>query len=545
MVETKKEIKYFTDQHGDEVIETVNSIFERNAELTEAIFITAPTMCGKSTFIKTCLCEYAKKYGHKILMLVPRNPIKQQFREEMLSTDIVRIETYQAFEKRNTKKLAEITGVYDIIVCDETHYFVSDSQFNRHTDKSFERMLKQAAVNIFMTATPEPVQNTIKQLFQEIEPDAKIYEFIGEGVSLLKDVKFFDGDFMVDGIDKILTEIDKTEDKAIIFCHNAAMAKDLYLQRQLQSMFVCSDSNKEYNGYMDKEARDKMLMEEHFDCKYLFCTSTMEMGVTLKDPKLKHIICTLHDWNSILQAMGRKRPFNGDLNDTFTLFLKDHDGHSVQGLLTQNTEALSHYNYLMRWGENEYIAEYAKNEDESHVVYFDMNDTEKIHPIIDKMILAKLQHERKQLKEIQGLPYKNANYKAWVYDMLGLTPYTKRKAYAVYKQLEALAGKKFGKAERKKIIDIIDCSNDNRRAYTGRDSLNKYLQEIGVNDIIVNQGTDKKSRRVYWYVSDQGGVKANETGKEASNRGTEKQDSGVCEGLLLQDTGRYSETLVS
>ena len=39
------------------------------------------------------------------------------------------------------------------------------------------------------------LQNTIKQLFQEIEPDAKIHEFIGEGVSLLKDVKFFDGDW--------------------------------------------------------------------------------------------------------------------------------------------------------------------------------------------------------------------------------------------------------------------------------------------------------------------------------------------------------------
>lgn len=509
--------KYFSEQCGAEVISTVDAIFSRNAELLEVIFITAPCMCGKSTFIKTDLCEYARKTGRKILMLVPRTPIKQQFEIETANSeyqDVIDIETFQKFEKRTTKAIDAISGVYDIVVLDESHHATSDSQFDLHTDRSLERMLTYQAVKIFMSATPEPAYTAIQDVFTELEPDAKWHTFEGEGVSLLKDVKFFgDGSRLTDEqcldcINGILDEIDKTDEKAIIFCHNLEMAKNLYIQREMQSLFVCAESNRKYNAYMDRFARDYMLQNERFECKYLICTSTMEMGVTLKDPKLKHIICTIPDYNSIIQAIGRKRPFNGDLSDTFMLYLKDRNGYTIQGAVETNKQAFEHYNYLKQHGEAEYLAEYFKEKDPSHIVHCDTfeDGATDAHPQIDKMILAKYQHERAILKEIQKLPYGNANYKAWIYTKFGLTPYPKRKAYAIFKHLEELIGQTFSKKEFHVIVDIINYRRTRTNTEKGAnntlirdmDVLNEYLTKIGV-DIIIKKGQDPKTRRmVYW-----------------------------------------------
>lgn len=507
--------KFFTEAHGTEVVEIVEAIFQQHKELTEAIFIDAPVMCGKSTFVKSCLCEYARKHNHKILMLVPRKPIKKQFDKEIFDSDnedIVRVETYQKFEKRSTKAIDEITGVFDVIVCDEAHYFVSDSTYNRHTDRSLYRILGQQAVKIFMTATPNPVLKVVDAALKEFEPTAKMDIIRAEGRNILKDVKFFADDSMLgtlQGINEILDDLDKTDEKAIIFCYSAEMARDLYLQRVEQSMYVCSESNEDYAEYMDLTKRDIMLETERFDCKYLFTTSAMEMGVTIKDEKLKHIICTLKDWNSILQAKGRKRPVDGAADDTFLLWLNNRDGYAIQGALTRNAEALKHYNYLTAYGEEEYMAQFLKDEDKFHVVYFDKGDntTEgNFHPKIDNMILTKLQHERELLKQIQGLPYGNANYKAWVYNEFQLTPYQKRKTYAIYKRLEALIGQTFGKKQYRVIVEAINLRRNRNNTDKGANNtlirdmntLNEYLAEIGV-DMVIKCQQDKKTRRmIYW-----------------------------------------------
>ena len=129
-----KKFNYFSEQHGAATIKIVEDAFKEKTELTEFIFIEAPTKCGKSTFVMNRLYEYAKTYDHKILLLIPRTALKTQFVLDTADkSDIILVQTYQHFEQDSTKAIDEVTGVYDIVVCDEAHYFTADCRFNYNT----------------------------------------------------------------------------------------------------------------------------------------------------------------------------------------------------------------------------------------------------------------------------------------------------------------------------------------------------------------------------------------------------------------------------
>ena len=123
-----------------------------------------------------------------------------------------------------------------------------------------------------------------------------------EGVSPVKDIKFFKIGFDEEkrnNVQNILNEIDKTEEKAIVFCDSKKYAHDLYEQYSEKSIFICSLTDGKFEN--DNAASEKsgdhnkylhMLTENNFDCKYVFCTSALDVGFSIKDRQVKHIICS-------------------------------------------------------------------------------------------------------------------------------------------------------------------------------------------------------------------------------------------------------------
>lgn len=150
------------------MIKTITDLITReemeNWKKGEVITISAQMGKGKSYFIKNKLYEMAKEKKEKILLLVHRKRCNQQFiieLEEYNKLDIIDVVTYQTLENKKDFDLSK----YKYIVCDEFHYFTSDSNFNYKTDISLEKILAQNnKIRIFMSATGD----LMKQYFEYI-----------------------------------------------------------------------------------------------------------------------------------------------------------------------------------------------------------------------------------------------------------------------------------------------------------------------------------------------------------------------------------------
>ena len=168
----------------------------------DIITIQAGTGKGKSHFIKNKVYESAKKNNQRILFLVHRinchtqfsNELKQQIQDGVIiqedKTDVIDLKTYQSIDKQNSN--VEIPNfdfsVYDYIVCDEFHYFMSDASFNEITDISLEAILSESeTIKIFMSATGK----YMKHYFNEYRNLATIDYKIVDKTCFIERLEFF------------------------------------------------------------------------------------------------------------------------------------------------------------------------------------------------------------------------------------------------------------------------------------------------------------------------------------------------------------------
>ncbi|MFQ3546594.1 DEAD/DEAH box helicase family protein [Halobacillus rhizosphaerae] len=125
--------------------------------------IASEMSSGKNYWMRNVLLPYALENNKRTLCLSHRrNTLDQQLNYlEEYKWECVRqfkggmfdLKTYQTFQnmvKRNDPELSR----YDYIVCDEAHYFVSDSSFNTKTELVFDFLNdNENGVKIFMTGT--------------------------------------------------------------------------------------------------------------------------------------------------------------------------------------------------------------------------------------------------------------------------------------------------------------------------------------------------------------------------------------------------------
>lgn len=106
----------------------------------DKVFIEAPTGTGKTTFILEVFLMHCKKKNWTVTYLVPRTILKIQLERELAKiatknlwewNDVLRIITIQTYQAIENGYMREIDT--DFIVCDESHYFLSDSSYNNLT----------------------------------------------------------------------------------------------------------------------------------------------------------------------------------------------------------------------------------------------------------------------------------------------------------------------------------------------------------------------------------------------------------------------------
>lgn len=165
----------------------------RSWELGETIVINAPTGAGKTAFVLRRLLPQAIQQGRSILYLCNRRILREQVGEDANSVfreifgqeyelteeeaAAIQVVTYQHFERSH--RFPENTG-RDVLyyVYDEAHYFLNDATFNSGTQFWLDKIPVSMGINIFMTATLEPLKWFL--VFAITQPDRGFLEIFKE-----------------------------------------------------------------------------------------------------------------------------------------------------------------------------------------------------------------------------------------------------------------------------------------------------------------------------------------------------------------------------
>lgn len=467
----------------------------KNWEQNEIITISAGTGVGKSYFIKNILYAFAKASGKKILMLIHRCNCTNQFQQEIIKdkkTDVIHIKTYQSLEQNDID-----LSLYQYIVCDEFHYFMSDASFNKTTDISLNKILALDCIRIFMSATGNIMKRYINNYRKY-----KITEFeIPISYGFINALTFFNKDVTMENF---IEECIKKNEKAVFFIESAKKAYEIYTKYKKDCLFNCSKSNKTYYKYVDKDKINKMLENEFFTENILITTTCMDAGVNIIDTSLHHIICDIEDIGVIIQCIGRKRIQNDD--DYLNVYIKSMSNSYLGGKKTQLKRRIEKSDYLRNHTVKEYLLKYPRTNDYSNIIYDEIiADDENCTKKINELMYFKCLNDINIIDAM--LQYGKYGFNKYIsYNVFEFNDYRiieeDEKISELSKYLSCIINKKLEKSKQKELINKINLKDSRGRIQKSIGILNQYLIEnfdMTLTSKIIKEDNIKKT---YWVMSE-------------------------------------------
>ena len=299
-------------------------------ERGKGYLISSQTGTGKSTFIEEVLIPLAQECGKKVLIVVPREALAIQFRKrigEKFCPELVRQYTFEGIKRkaewsncmiityqslvssRARQNLLEEARKFEFVVLDEVHCFMLDALFNVFTQFIFEFLLTKVAQRskrVYLSATPEIILDNIAKVEDKMVPDESYWR-ANEALTVYCFKRHYDYVSIAFGEKKqtildFLKKIGK-EEKALIFVRSMNQGEELAEELGSDAVFITAISKQ-------REQRvifDRLMETEQFDGRYLIATSWLDVGVNIRDEKLRYIV-SFHLWpESVIQMLGRKR----------------------------------------------------------------------------------------------------------------------------------------------------------------------------------------------------------------------------------------------
>ncbi len=309
----------------------------------EKVFISAPTGSGKTYFILNVLLPYAYRQGRTIVYLVNRRILAKQIQHDIEVIDesfigngyfglkeMITVMTYQELEKcaKGTEGIPYALNWCTYVVCDESHYFLSDSLFNTSTIVSYNVIasLFASKITIFISATMGAFEGIIKNQeasrngfvlsdaaamynadnsYQEFE---KIFEATLHRYELSLKYKYLDVKFF-EKVDEIVDIIENASEKQkwLIFYNDIEKGKELekeLIENGLDAVFIDAEYEK---SEITKSVVESIATENIFENQILIATSVLDNGVSIKDLQLRNIIVLAESEHEFIQMLGRKR----------------------------------------------------------------------------------------------------------------------------------------------------------------------------------------------------------------------------------------------
>lgn len=438
--------------------------------LGDLIFIFAGTGSGKTTFALKKLSMHYLRNDKKVLYLVPRVILENEIDERMRAIidkdsynapkyhQNFEILTYQALQNEliNHNNTYE---EYDLIICDECHYFITDSLFNDTTQVSykfiFDKFLNREnkTIIVLLTATPKNLVSYVQKNILEksvaddkekledmeyasneewkrfhakeesvrnmiIEPttseDTKLKFDVGlKSIYIYKLPKTHDNinvKYIIND-DEIIEIIRNTDKKSIVFVSSKTKGKQLKAnlnnKYKIESDFITAENkNNESENVVDE------LVKVHkFSKKVLIATSVLDVGVNIIDTEVENVIIAHTEETEFLQMLGRIRTTSDDnSNQEITLYIYQRNTRYFQILLDKNIvkkikccECLESYSNL-----NDLLKEDLKNKlPENYKEFLYVKNNEIIMNKLSPYYLRRLHDSYEDIKD--GLK-KDKNY---------------------------------------------------------------------------------------------------------------------------------------
>ncbi|GAA0863569.1 DEAD/DEAH box helicase family protein [Paraclostridium tenue] len=246
--------------------------------------------------------------------------------EKLKNIKNVHVTTYQSLGRKYKESIIKGTDFYldefKYIVCDESHYFLTDASFNGETEYAYELLVNGwssfVSTRIFITAT----MNEMRKIFKD-GSIRDIYTYSsGIDYSYLN-IKYFKKD------DTIVTSIknDLSNDKWLIFVKSKNDGKKIKSKLEIQGI-SCS--------YIDAKNKDEeienILVNNTFSTKVLITTKVLDNGVNINDEQIKHLVLSSYDQTTLIQEIGRLR-VNINNARTINLYLNTFTRNSFNRLI--------------------------------------------------------------------------------------------------------------------------------------------------------------------------------------------------------------------
>lgn len=294
------------------------------------ILIGSAMSSGKTSFIINILAPYAKANNKKILLISNRIELKKENSSNISAGQLektIHNLTYQSIQSRvlSGKTKEDSIEKYDYIICDEAHYFLSES-WNGLTTDSYETILNSfLPVKIFMSATFQDIFDLLKE--DIIHQGNNIIEYgVVQNYDYINKIIFYKQDYYIENL------IDRLpyRDKLIYFFRNIKKALELHNKYKDSSSFVCSKGRKEYAEFITPNA----LAENKLTKKLTFTSTVWDNGINIIDPAVKHVVIDIYELVELIQCLGRRRTFKGDSG--ITLHIRNWSNEKLNQFLFQH-----------------------------------------------------------------------------------------------------------------------------------------------------------------------------------------------------------------
>ena len=291
----------------------------------DKILIKSPTGSGKSNFILEQIVNWCRcKNRKQLLILSNRTLLNKQQQSELRNRLYGEKDNYFPLSEADFALYQNFSGdafvFYDVIVCDESHYFFQDSSFNRNTDTIYKHVINYTdGIVIFLSATPQLLEHRLKDLI------TKIYS-LPSGIKNYNLFRFWESNAVPDIIRNIRGE--HPGEKIIYFSNKNAYKVH---EKFDNSAFICSDGNEKKRQYVDRKEKTNIVQNSYFHSNLLCTTTVLDNGVNIKDKAVKHIIIDVFSPISAIQCLGRKRLESED--EEINIYIKDYSEKELQYLL--------------------------------------------------------------------------------------------------------------------------------------------------------------------------------------------------------------------
>ena len=394
------------------------------------IFISAQTGTGKNTFIRKTLLRkvyndnnnlvHIQDKFDRILLLSNRIALNRQgklqyadylheltgdkrYKDIFAKYSIEGIDSYIDFgiidicsyHQLLERKLLD-NNQYKYIICDECHFFTSDSTFNNKTDKILEYIISKGnnSIRIYMTATIETVfkaiireetkwiednfqywenfantqrpNNVISQFNMNIAYNEGKYPYHSSSGSVIdtansnidnalknkkasyqmsflfyymsRNYDYIENIYVYKNHNELTEAINRSKDKWLIFVPKLPSQNAKDELNKISKKMIELSREKINNNENDKKIYDDIVKQEKFNADVLISTSLLDNGINIKDEKVTNVVIDIFDRVEFIQMLGRIRMCD---NQKINLYIKDYSIDDLKKLLKNKINLLT------------------------------------------------------------------------------------------------------------------------------------------------------------------------------------------------------------